>query len=274
MAVWGTGRVEKILSANQEFSWPDLLVNERKISVADAEQLLRERGVPVERSPISPRALRLRESTKKIAQEIRDGLLYPMDEASIAVASLLGGGPALDLAAAPGGKSLVLRLRGADVVSHDISLRRLLPLRDSYGRFFERPPLLAIGDGAVPAFRYGRFNSVLLDAPCSATGIIRKNPEIRWRLRAEDIAEFAATQRRILSGALSLGAREVLYATCSLEKEENDSVCDVAVDLGYRRVDLREVAPAELLPWIDDGVLRLTPESGADGFTASLLRHS
>ena len=74
----------------------------------------------------------------------------------------------------------------------------------------------------------GRFASILLDAPCSGTGTLRKNPEIRLRLRPEDLAGFAETQRRLLAAALDLVAPggTLVYVTCSLEREENEDVVD------------------------------------------------
>jgi 16S rRNA (cytosine967-C5)-methyltransferase len=123
-----------------------------------------------------------------------------------------------------------------------------------------------VSDGRRAPFRR-LFEVVLLDAPCSATGTIRKNPEIKWRLRDADIAPFATLQRELLASAMELSAKYVVYSTCSLEPEENDAVVE-----GYERVDITPFVPVGARSWVDDGVLRLTPESGADGFTAFVLR--
>jgi 16S rRNA (cytosine967-C5)-methyltransferase len=109
---------------------------------------------------------------------------------------------------------------------------------------------------------------VLLDAPCSATGTIRKNPEIKWRLREEDLPRFAALQRELLAAALELAAEWCVYSTCSLEPEENDAV----IGRTFEVVDATPFVPAGARRWVSDGVLRLTPESGADGFTGFVLR--
>ena len=170
-----------------------------------------------------------------------------MDEGSAVIASLAAshGHEVLDLAAAPGGKTLYMRRAGARVVSNDISITRLLPLAKRGGP-------IVVSDARQPAFR-AKFEVVLLDAPCSATGTIRKNPEIKWRLRESDLPSFAAVQRDMITAALSLAKKYVVYSTCSLEPEEND---DVVASTGARIVK---------------DVLRLTPESGADGFTAHVL---
>jgi 16S rRNA (cytosine967-C5)-methyltransferase len=275
IAQWGRDRTEKILAANQEFSYPDLLPNGGRIREAEAEALLRKKGVEFEPSRIVRGAFRLRQSTKPLLDEIATGLFYPMDESSIAVASCFAraGRRVLDLAAAPGGKTLVLAGGGAQVVSHDVSLRRMTLLRESHARFFSRPARIVIGDGRTPAFRKGAFDDVLIDAPCTATGTIRKSPEVRWRVQPEEIVRFAALQREILRGALALRPREVLYATCSLEREENDGVIEAMAPSGeYGIGDLREIAAPPLHAWIEQGVLRITPESGGDGFTAFWLR--
>jgi 16S rRNA (cytosine967-C5)-methyltransferase len=113
---------------------------------------------------------------------------------------------------------------------------------------------------------------VLLDAPCSATGTIRKNPELKWRLRESDLPRFAELQRALLASACGLARETVIYSTCSLEPEENDEVVGGAD--GFTRIDITPLVPAGARAWVEDGVLRLTPESGADGFTAFALRRT
>jgi 16S rRNA (cytosine967-C5)-methyltransferase len=186
---------------------------------------------------------------------------YPMDEGSAVIAAIAraAGDDVLDLAAAPGGKTIYMTHRGARVVSNDVSLTRLRPLISRHAK-------VVVGDGRKPPF--GRkFEVVLLDAPCSATGTIRKSPELKWRLRESDLAGFAALQKELLGQAMTLATRYVIYSTCSLEPEEND-----AVVAGHAREDITPFVPEGARAWVSDGVLRLTPESGADGFTAFALR--
>src|SRR5438270_6154903 len=186
---------------------------------------------------------------------------YALDEGSGVIADLASaaGRDILDLAAAPGGKTIVMTARGANVVSNDVSIARIRPL-------IGRSKKLVVSDGRQPPFRK-RFETVLLDAPCSATGIIRKNPEIKWRLREADLNKFAMLQRELLTSAVNLATKSVVYSTCSLEAEENDSVV-----AGFERVDVSSFVNPEVARWVENGVLRLTPESGADGFTAFVLR--
>jgi 16S rRNA (cytosine967-C5)-methyltransferase len=182
----------------------------------------------------------------------------------VAEIAAAAGGEILDLAAAPGGKSIFMNHRGKRVFSNDVSLTRLLPLR---GR-----SKLVVSDGRASAFRRP-IQTVLLDAPCSATGTIRKNPEIKWRLKEGDLAAFAATQRELLASALSMTGETCVYSTCSLEPEENDAVVAAVLESNRNFVkgDVARYAPAGARSWVEGGVLRLTPESGADGFTAHVL---
>jgi len=125
---------------------------------------------------------------------------------------------------------------------------------------------IVVSDGRLPPFNR-QFDTVLIDAPCSATGTIRKNPELKWRLREDDLTGFATLQRELLASAMKLARRYVVYSTCSLEREENDEIV-----AGLARADAADFVNDEVRRWVDGGVLRLTPESGADGFTAFVLR--
>jgi 16S rRNA (cytosine967-C5)-methyltransferase len=228
---YGAERAAKIAEANQEMSYPDVLA------------LTDETPPDATPSTLVEHVYKLRGSSA----ELDRAKFWPMDEGSAVVASIAAGlgSEVLDLAAAPGGKTLYMRRVGARVISNDISITRLLPL-------LHRNATIVVSDARRPPFKT-TFEVVLLDAPCSATGTIRKNPELKWRLRESDLAAFAAIQRDMIAAALSLAKKYVVYSTCSLEPEEND---DVVAATGAR---------------IERDVLRLTPESGADGFTAHVL---
>ena len=244
---YGAERTRAIAMANQELSYPDVFV---------------VNGLPPEESTPSL----LVDDMYKLHGPTPEGY-DALDEGSAVIATIAAraGSDVLDLAAAPGGKTLVMRGRGARVVSNDVSLARLMPLVGRGAR-------IVVSDGRRPPFAKP-FQSVLLDAPCSATGTIRKNPELKWRLREADLSTFATLQRELLASALTLARETVVYSTCSLEPEENDAVIDdaLAANGDFTRADIADYAPPQIAPWIDNGVLRLTPESGADGFTAFVL---
>jgi 16S rRNA C967 or C1407 C5-methylase (RsmB/RsmF family) len=91
-------------------------------------------------------------------------------------------------------------------------------------------------------------------------------------LRESDLASFATLQKELLRAALSLAHDFVIYSTCSLEPEENGEVIAAVTGSEWERVDLTAYTPEGARAWVEDGVLRLTPDSGADGFTAFGLR--
>jgi len=259
---YGEERAAKIAAANQELSYPDVIA---ETPPPDAEP-----------SALVPGMWKLRGSSAGV-----DGIV--LDEGSAVIADLAAATShdIVDLAAAPGGKSIVAALRGAKVVSNDISIARLQPLiraqgagggaqmvpsRENHLRPAPCAPRpIVVSDARQPPFKR-KFDTVLLDAPCSATGTIRKNPELKWRLREGDLQSFAKLQREMLESAIQLANKYVVYSTCSLEPEENDAIVQ-----GFERADVAGFVNAEVRRWVDGGVLRLTPESGADGFTAFVL---
>ncbi|MEA2415121.1 MAG: rRNA (cytosine967-C5)-methyltransferase [Thermoanaerobaculia bacterium] len=243
---YGAERAAKIAEANQELSYPDAMTDSPP---ADAT-----------RSALVPGMWKLTGSSADV-----DG--FALDEGSAVIADIAAaaGSEVLDLAAAPGGKSLVMRARGARVVSNDVSIARLRPL-------MRRSVSIVVSDGRMPPFAR-QFQVVLLDAPCSATGTIRKNPEIKWRLREDDLASFVELQKELLSSALDLASETVVFSTCSLELEENDAVVDeiLRTRTDFIRGDVAKLVNENVARWVENGVLRLTPEAGTDGFTAHVL---
>ena len=241
--------------------WTRMFGAERAAAIAEANQQLSYPDLFGPQAPPGSEPSKLVPGMFKLTGSSAHAEGWALDEGSGVIADLAAatGRDILDLAAAPGGKTIVMTARGAHVVSNDVSLVRLRPL-------LGRSPAIVVSDGRKPPFRK-KFETVLLDAPCSATGIIRKNPEIKWRLQPEDFERFAVLQRELLASAVRLASRFVVYSTCSLEPEEND-----AIVAGHERADVAEFVNSEVRKWVDNGVLRLTPESGADGFTAFVLR--
>ena len=244
--MYGSERAAKIAEANQELSFPDVMTDSPPPDATASE--------------LVPGMWKLTGSSADV-----DGVVLDEGSGVIADIASAAGDDVLDLAAAPGGKSLVMRERGARVVSNDVSIARLRPL-------IGRSDALVVSDGRQSPFAR-QFRVVLLDAPCSATGTIRKNPELKWRLSESDLASFAALQRELLMSALDLASETVIYSTCSLEPEENDAVVDDVLRSrsGFVRGDVAKLVNENVARWVEDGVLRLTPESGADGFTAHVL---
>ena len=173
----------------------------------------------------TPRAYRLRTGSARNAMSAsRDGIVRVQDLNSQRVALLLAPEPhslALDLCAAPGGKARLLaescRVVATDRQPHRVRLMRTLGARGVQ---------LALLDAEHPLPFTRRFDRVLVDAPCSGTGTLARHPEIKWRLQPSDLGDLRRRQEKILGNALeALAAGGLLvYATCSLEPEENADV--------------------------------------------------
>ena len=206
---------------------------------------------------------------------IRAGRAYAIDATAVAVARALpaAAGLTADLAAAPGGKSLVLALGGSHprLFSADRNLGRVALMRRNLAACASAPALAAADATAVP-LRRGSCAAVLVDAPCSGTGTLRRHPEIRWRLCAADLAALAAAQRAIVRAAAPLLAPGgyLLYATCSLEPEENAEVV-AGLDLEAVPVGMRLPAGLPRRELAGGGVV-VPPRPDGDGFTVHLLR--
>lgn len=244
---------------------------------------LREEGVETAPSPILTGALRVVRGAPQRTRLFREGLIYIQDEAAQMVSLLLLPVVAweglLDLCAAPGGKLLLAAETlppGARVVACDISAARLRLLDENARRLKVTGILKVAADATRPALR-STFGRVLLDAPCTGTGIIRRHPEIRWRRSEDDITLAARTQAQMLLAAADLvspGGRMV-YSVCSLEPEEGadriTALLEARSDL--RAADARTILSPALHPLVDDqGFLVTLPQrDDMDGFFAAVL---
>src|SRR5437870_147685 len=127
----------------------------------------------------------------------------------------------LDLCAAPGNKTAQALEAGVDAVASDLHYHRLVQLKPL-------TPKLVVLDGTRPLPFARRFDRILLDAPCSGTGTLGRNPEIKWRLRPDDLHSHRLRQSALLAQARTALASGglLVYSTCSLEEEENQQVTD------------------------------------------------
>ncbi|MGH7674672.1 MAG: RsmB/NOP family class I SAM-dependent RNA methyltransferase [Gemmatimonadales bacterium] len=181
-----------------------------------------------------------------------------------------------DACAAPGGKAVALERLGARVVAGDARRERLGRLVETIRRCgVAIRPLLA--DLLAAPFRAGALDAVLVDAPCSATGTMARHPDARWRLTASIIARAAARQRRLLDAARPLvrPGGLLIYATCSLEPEENTEVVDAFLEANpeFRRDPAADAVPRALLTASGD-FQSLPQRHGIDGAYAARLRRS
>ncbi|MBP1633447.1 MAG: rsmB [Acidobacteria bacterium] len=247
---------------------------------------LAEAGIESEPSRLAPDGLRITHGNPLDTPLARSGAFVVQDEASQLVGALVSAAPGerlLDACAAPGGKSLQMAAGAGPsgvVVAADLRARRVALLAATLRRAGASRVRVVRADAEQPLPLRPVFDAVLLDAPCSGLGTIRRDPEIRWRRQASDLARLAAVQRRMLEAAAAAvkpGGR-LVYATCSSEPEENE---EVVASFLQDHPEYSEVPPAEAAPGTGlaaavfdaAGHLRTWPfRHGLEAFFAAVLR--
>jgi 16S rRNA (cytosine967-C5)-methyltransferase len=218
-----------------------------------------------------------------------EGQWWVQDAAAALPARLLGdlaGKAIAELCAAPGGKTAQLAHAGANVTAVDRSPARMARLRDNMTRLELKVETVVSDAADWQGGDSGGFDGILLDAPCSSTGTIRRHPDVGWLRQETDIATLATVQARLVRKAASLlkPGGMLMYCTCSLEPEEGEQVIStlLAADDDLRRIP---ITPSEVAGLADivtaEGDLRTLPchlphqdprLGGLDGFYASRLQ--
>ena len=217
-----------------------------------------------------------------------DGQWWVQDAAAALPARLfgdVGGKTIVDLCAAPGGKTAQLAQAGARVTAVDRSPARMARLRDNLARLSLQADEVVTDAAEWPGQDNGGFDGVLVDAPCTSTGTIRRHPDVAWLRQEADIAALAALQKRLLQRAVALlkPGGTLVYCTCSLEPEEGEQAIAslLAAEPGMRRVPVEAGEVAGLAEIVTaDGDVRTLPchlphadprLGGLDGFYAARL---
>jgi 16S rRNA (cytosine967-C5)-methyltransferase len=284
VADYGEVQAERIAPAMLNPAPLDLRVNLARTSREDARARLAADGVDAQPTPYSPAGLRV---TGKPAINrhalFRDGLIEVQDEGSQVLAWLLGarrGEMVGDYCAGAGGKTLAVAMlmRGTGrVYAMDISARRLAALRPRAARAgVTNVHVIALsGDHDARAKRLaGKLDRVLVDAPCSGFGTLRRNPDLKWRHAPQAVTELAQKQRAILRAASRLvkpGGR-LVYATCSILKAENEAIADefAASSPEFESLSCEAVLAEQRIPLQAGARMRLWSHvHGTDGFFAA-----
>ncbi|HOJ51047.1 MAG TPA: 16S rRNA (cytosine(967)-C(5))-methyltransferase RsmB [Syntrophales bacterium] len=275
---WGWDEALKLCKANNSTPPVTLRVNTLKATREEAKARLLREGFSVSATPLSPDGLivagptgRLRES-----QAFEEGWVLYQDEASQLVSYLVSPAPGeelLDLCAGQGGKTFhlaALMKNEGKILATDNQAEKLNRLLKEAAKFgvsiVEVKPIDTTGPPSGDL--RDRFDRILVDAPCSGTGTLRRAPEIKWRLQAKDLAHFARIQGRMLNFAARCVKKGgfIIYSTCSLMAEENE---EVIASFLKQNDNFHFVPPSDALVKVvgQDGLFRTFPHlHGTDGF--------
>jgi 16S rRNA (cytosine967-C5)-methyltransferase len=263
-----------------------------RLRMPAAEQQLEQAGITLIPGSLLAAARRVQAGDITKTQAFRTGQIVIQDEASQLVATLLGhGSNILDCCAAPGGKTLAI----AD--HNPASAITAVELHPHRTRLLQKLVLASHSSAQIQIVNADAqhlptslpFDRVLADVPCSGTGTLARNPEIKWRLTFDDLAELHERQVAILRSALTQVAPggRLIYSTCSLEKEENENVIEQALAKNHSfrlldcRIELEHLKATGALTWPDPASLtcgryfRTIPGvHPCDGFFAAILEKS
>ena len=281
---FGLEDAEKLALAGNET--PRLAFRLTAKSDAQIIENLRKLDLEIVESEIAPNAFVVEKPNEMLFAFAAEGKIYFQDESSQLVGEavkLRGNEKFLDVCAAPGSKFTQLRIEensenknqktDSNLFAGDLHFHRLRFLRESAMKqgFTNLNLTVYDAENDLP-FADETFDCVLLDAPCSGTGTIRHNPEIRYFLDEKDFLELQAKQLKILRGAsnvLKKGGR-IIYSTCSLEREENESVVELFLDANAEFEKISPDVPERFLT--SDGFARTVPaRDGTDGFFIAAL---
>jgi len=284
VARFGREEAEALMRASNERPPLTLRANAlRTTRDALAERLAAEEGLAVRPTRHAPEGLVVGPGGAPASwRAFGDGSFAVQDEASMLVGRLLApepGATVADVCAAPGTKTTHIAELMADrgrVLAFDREPERLARVREAAARL--GITVVDARDGAVdvlaPGFR-DACDAVLVDAPCSNLGVLRRNPEVKWRRQPSDLGPASRQQSEILAAAATMvkpGGR-LVYATCSLEPEENEAV--VSAFLRARPEFAIDAPDKFVLPLDPDGWLRCRPDRhGTDGFAAVRFHRS
>jgi 16S rRNA (cytosine967-C5)-methyltransferase len=279
--------------AAERWAWFDnrpapltLRANRFLVTPEDLRERLSQLNVTVRPGRFAPDALLVEEGNPLGRSDVPAEWFLVQDEASQLVPLLAGASPVrltLDACASPGGKTTALAAamkEGGLVVACDVRARRIDLLRRTVARMHAANVSIVRSDLKRPAPFRPVFDRVLVDAPCSGLGTLRRDPDIRWHRREADIQTLARDQLAMLghaAAAVAPGGR-LIYATCSSEPEENEGVADEFLRLSpaFVHVDAGSVHPTLPRELIDDrGRLRTAPDRhGLEAFFGAVFERA
>lgn len=272
----------RIIQANN-LQAPMCLRLNPEINSSDYQAELSKIEIDSEQCELAPQALRLTKAVNfETLPQVEEGLVSVQDEAAQLAAHILSpkqGEYILDACAAPGGKTChLLELAEAEVLALDIDAQRCEKIEENLERL-NLQAAIQVADAADTQSWWDKreFDAILLDAPCSATGVIRRHPDIKLLRRDTDIAQLVKTQKNLLENLWSIlkpGGR-LLYATCSVLKQENEQQIEQFLKQQSTAKSVTiDVKLADNAQQLKHGLQIFPMQHGPDGFYYALLEKS
>jgi len=270
--------------ANNKIPPLTLRVNTIKGEREKILKLLKEKGLKADPTDISPVGIKLHDGTSFLELPYLYEVCTPQDEGAQLVTLVLDPRPGeriLDGCAAPGGKTTHIAEMMKDtgeIVAMDIDEGRMAKLHENTSRLGLRSikPVLSDLTHADP-LKWGLFDRVLIDAPCTSLGVIRRNPDVKWRHSEKDLPAFKGKQAELLKGGARLlkPGGILVFSTCSTEPEEGEEVMEEFLKSKEGKDFIIEKPALPFLsPLIENAFLRTYPHRhDMDGFFSARLRH-
>ncbi|MCQ6560350.1 16S rRNA (cytosine(967)-C(5))-methyltransferase RsmB [Paenibacillus mendelii] len=293
ITAYGEAEAEAICASGNESPHPSMRVNRLRLSRDEALSRLAEAGYQAAPSSLAPAGIIVDGGGNlALMDNYAEGLWTMQDESSMLVAEVCAPEPGwkvLDCCAAPGGKSTHLAELMGDqgrVVANDVHPHKRQLIDEQARRLGLDAIITETGDAAELSGRFtaASFDLVLLDAPCSGFGVIRRKPEIKWTKTPEDVQSIAALQRRLLAEAAKLvrPGGTLVYSTCTIEREENEAQVaaflrenpDFESDTQWPENVLQPLQKAGAVNGQFQGYVQLLPHQfGSDGFFIAKFKH-
>lgn len=283
---FGIERTKEMCEVNLTAPLQTARVNLTKTTVREVIEDLDEEGFLVEKSPIIPEAIRALRGNLALSRAFKKGMITIQDESSMLAAYALAPNEnelILDACAAPGGKTThiaeTMKLTGG-VISLDLHEHKVKLINENAKR-------LGLGNIRTIAmdsrkagehFQQEYFDRILLDAPCSGLGVMRRKPDMKYTKKEQDLYQLSTIQQNLLNSVSPLVKKGgiLVYSTCTVDKEENEgTVLKFLQEHPEFEIDasLKERMPEAIQPLVTDGFLQILPQDiGSDGFFIACLR--
>ncbi|WNS77121.1 16S rRNA (cytosine(967)-C(5))-methyltransferase RsmB [Bacillus sp. DTU_2020_1000418_1_SI_GHA_SEK_038] len=261
-------------------------VNLTRTTVEDCIKLLEEEGFQVEPSPFIPEAIKCYRGNLAHSRAFKDGMITIQDESSMLAAYALGvteNERILDACAAPGGKSTHIAEQLSNtgqVVSLDLHDHKVKLIHENAARLkLSNITATALDSRKVQEhFEQASFDRILLDAPCSGLGVMRRKPDMKYTKKEEDIFQLATVQKNLLTAVSPLLKKggNLVYSTCTVDIEENQHVVEAFLnenDEFEGDLSMKDRMPEAIRPLVNGFQLQILPQDiGSDGFYIACLR--